>query len=158
MGWDPVGFRLRWPPWSLAAVGRKFCLFPVCLRPRPDGWRSLSKGPDNLCPHSRQKTRGRERCLWFQVGIETEGETHVVLLVTHSTYVQADTGPVKTTKTPVCEAGSDAWLMGPVPMFCPLSPPFYDSKTQNSSTEHSDRKNPVTIPGRYKPESQYSKD
>ena len=138
MGWDPVGFTLRWPSWGLAAVGRKFCLCPLCLRP-PTWWLAISEhGPDNLCPHGRQRTRGRECSLWFQVRIETEGETHVVSLVTHSMFVQADTGPVKTAKTQVW-----GWLrnrpMGPMPVFYPPSPPFMTAKpktvAQNTVTE-----------------------
>lgn len=62
--------------------------------------------------------------LWFQAKpsghkIEREGETHLVLLVAHSKFVQADTGPVRTANSPVCEGGLNR-LMEPIPVFFAL--------------------------------------
>ena len=68
-------------------------------------WQSL--------PHGRQKTRAK----LSEYRIETEGETHLVLLVTHSKFVQAVTNLWRTANSPVCEAGLNNRLMGPMPAF-----------------------------------------
>ena len=76
MGWDPLGFSLRQPPWELAVVGRKFCLCTSCL--------STLSG-SKLSPQDT-KLRQKEKLIWFywwptanlskQILVQWEPQTH----------------------------------------------------------------------------------
>lgn len=110
MGWDPLGFSRRQPPWELAVVGRKFCLCISCL--------STLSG-SKLSPQDA-KLREKEK-------------THLVLLVAHSKFVQADTGPVRTANSPVCEGGLNR-LMESIPVSFALTVLL---RTSNTFRHHS---------------------